>query len=224
LAAKHQIKYSSVPNSLHFTVESAICDKSREAKMGESERIKILILAANPTNTAQLRLDQEVREVSEGLQRAKQRDRFDLQSKWAVRATDLRRAMLDVQPTIVHFSGHGSVEGIVLETPSGQPQIISKEGLTGLFELFSGQIQCVLLNACYSEEQALAISHHVDYVIGMSKEIGDKAAIEFAVGFYDALGAGRSFDDAYRFGRNAIQLAAIPEHLTPVLHRRPANP
>jgi hypothetical protein len=32
--------------------------------------------------------------------------------------------------------------------------------------------------------QAEAIVKHIPYVIGMSKAIGDKAAIEFAVGFY----------------------------------------
>ncbi len=51
----------------------------------------------------------------------------------------------------------------------------------------------------------------------MKKEVGDIAAIEFAVAFYDALGAGRSFEFAFRFGCNAIQLASISEHLTPQL-------
>ena len=51
----------------------------------------------------------------------------------------------------------------------------------------------------------------------MTQEIGDKAAIEFSVGFYDALGAGRSVDFAYRFGCSAIALAGIQESLTPIL-------
>jgi len=37
----------------------------------------ILILAANPLDTKSLRLDEEVREIDEGLQRAKHRDQFD---------------------------------------------------------------------------------------------------------------------------------------------------
>jgi hypothetical protein len=52
----------------------------------------------------------------------------------------------------------------------------------------------------------------------MHQAIGDKAAITFAVGFYKALGAGRSFEDAYKFARVEIQLEGIPEHLTPVLY------
>jgi hypothetical protein len=54
----------------------------------------------------------------------------------------------------------------------------------------------------------------------MNQAIGDKAARKFAVGFYDALGAGRSIEDAYEFGCSAIYLEGIPEHLTPVLKKR----
>ena len=68
---------------------------------------KILILSANPINTGRLRLDQEVREIQNGLERAKSREKFEIITKWAVRPDDLRRALLDHEPEIVHFSGHG---------------------------------------------------------------------------------------------------------------------
>ena len=52
----------------------------------------------------------------------------------------------------------------------------------------------------------------------MNKAIGDAAAIEFSVAFYDALGAGESIEFAYKLACNAIQISGSPEHLTPVLH------
>lgn len=178
---------------------------------------KILILSANPTNTNQLRLDEEVREIEAGLERSRSRDRFQIISKWAVRSNDLRRALLDHKPEIVHFSGHGAgSQGLALENNSGQMQLVKTQTLAGLFELFDS-IECVLLNACYSEAQAQAIYQHVDCVIGMNRAIGDRAAIEFAVGFYDALGADRSYEDAYKFGCLNIDLEGIPESSTPVL-------
>jgi len=64
----------------------------------------ILVLAANPKNTPQLRLDQEVREISNGLERAKKRDEFSLQQKWAARPLDVRRAMLDYNRTLYIFA------------------------------------------------------------------------------------------------------------------------
>jgi hypothetical protein len=65
-------------------------------------RKTILVLASSPTNEARLRLDKEVREIDEGLRRAKQREQFTLRQKWAVRPDDLRRALLDINPEIVH--------------------------------------------------------------------------------------------------------------------------
>lgn len=183
--------------------------------------MKILILAANPKNTEKLRLDEEMREIQAGLERARKREQFEIIARSAVRPDDLRRALLDYEPQIVHFSGHGAGnQGLALEDNTGQAKLVSAESLARLFKLFKDKVECVLLNACYSEVQAEAIHQHVDYVIGMSQAIGDKAALEFAVGFYDALGAGRAFEDAYEFGRNAIDLEGIPEYLTPVLKSR----
>jgi hypothetical protein len=183
---------------------------------------KILILSANPKTTPRLRLDEEVREIEEGLRRATYRSQFKIQSRWAVRLRDLRRALLDYGPHIVHFTGHGKEEGLLVEDELGLAVRISAKALGGLFELFSKQIECVIMSACYSERQAAAINKHIPYVIGMRKEIKDKASIEFAVGFYDALTAGRSIEVAFAFGCNAI-LTEFPdqsEHLIPVLKKR----
>jgi CHAT domain len=148
----------------------------------------ILILASSPTNTARLRLDKEAREIDEGLRRAQKREQFTLQQKWAVRPDDLRRALLDFNPQIVHFCGHGAEdEGLVLENDNGQAQCVPTFALANLFELFVTQgVECVVMNACYSQVQAKAISQHINYVVGMSNLIGDNAAVKFAVGFYDA--------------------------------------
>ncbi len=183
---------------------------------------RILILSANPITTPRLRLDKEIREIEEGLRRAKQRRRFKIESRLAVRLRDLRRALLDVEPHIVHFTGHGRENGLLVENEIGEAVRISKKALSGLFELFSDRVECVILSACYSALQANAISKHINYVIGMRKEIEDKATIEFAVGFYDALGAGRPVEEAFKFGCNAVLLEFpdLPEHLIPVLKKR----
>lgn len=184
----------------------------------------ILFLAANPKGSLQLRLDEEVREIDAGLHRAKRREQFVLQQRWAVRTRDIQRAMLDFKPQIVHFSGHGEGgEGLVLEDETGKPKFVDADALAGLFELFSNRVECVVLNACYSEVQAEAIARHIPYVIGMNKAIGDKAAIEFAVGFYDALGAGESVEFAYKFACSSIRMARIPEYLIPVLKNNPSS-
>ena len=103
------------------------------------------------------------------------------------------------------------------EDNNGQVYLVQPEALAALFEQLADQVQCVVLNACYSEIQARAISKHISYVIGMNKAVSDRAAIAFSLGFYQALGAGRSIDEAFRFGCVQMQLHGLPEHLTPVL-------
>ncbi|MEQ8963862.1 MAG: CHAT domain-containing protein [Coleofasciculus sp. C2-GNP5-27] len=184
----------------------------------------VLLLAANPKGTSPLRLDEEIREIEEGFQRSQQRDRFRFIPKMAVRSRDVYRAMLDYKPQIVHFCGHGAGEkGLALENETGNIQLVSGEVLADLFKLFAKQLDCVLLNACYSEIQANAISQHINYVIGSKQAIGDTDAIKFAVGFYDALGAGESFDFAYEIGCVAMAIDNIPKHLTPVIKKKSAD-
>ena len=112
------------------------------------------------------------------------------------------------------------MDGLAFEDDSGQTLLISGDSLSRLFELCRYHVKCVVMNACYSEAQADAIAQHIDYVVGMKKSIGDEAAIKFAVGFYDALWAGRDMEKAFKFGCSAVDLKGIPEYLTPVLKKK----
>lgn len=182
----------------------------------------ILFLSADPRDASRLRLGEEQREISEKLRLARLRDEFLLEVRMAVRPADLSQAMLDTGPAIVHFSGHGSDLGaICLEDVNGYTQEVSAEALGALFRSFGAQTRCVVLNACYSDVQAEAIARHVAYVIGMSEEIGDAAAIAFSVGFYQAVGAGRSIEEAFELGVAQLHLRGIGEgHIPRLLRRR----
>lgn len=176
----------------------------------------ILFLAANPDGLRQV--GKELREIKEGLKRSKQRDCFSLTPCLDVRPRDVQRALLDDPPNIVHFAGRGmGQEGLVLEDETGQPKVVNAAALAGLFALFSDQIQCVVLNGCYSEVQAQAIAQHIEFVIGIRDEISNEAALEFAIGFYDALGAGRPIEFAHKLGCRAVEIQGWAAHLAPVL-------
>ncbi len=199
-------------------------------------KTKILILASDPRNN--LNLNREIRNLTEIIKKSLNRDRFIIEHRLAVRPQDLQSALLEEKPRIVHFCGHGEGEGgLVLENDSGQLHFVSKEALADLFRHFSHQIECVLLNACYTQVQAEEIVKHINFVVGMRQPILDSSAISFSAGFYGALGAGESIAKAYDFGCNRIHLElgeslslqrklvpvvtekeksdrAVPEHLT----------
>ncbi|MGB5713554.1 MAG: CHAT domain-containing protein [Waterburya sp.] len=205
---------------------------------------KILIFASNPKKTSVLELQREMRDSIEAIKRASNREQLIVEVRFAVRPKDLQPALLEVKPRIVHFCGHGVREqGLVLENDLGEQHLVSTEALADLFRHFSSQIECILLNACYTQIQAEAIVKHINYVIGMRQPILDRSAIVFSEGFYGALGAGELIERAYEFGCNRIQLEfseqlsqsrklepvlteeegknqLIPEHLIPLLLKK----
>ncbi|MBF2089820.1 MAG: CHAT domain-containing protein [Synechococcales cyanobacterium K44_A2020_017] len=182
---------------------------------------KILIFAANPIDTPPLRLDEEVREIESVLRKSKKRDSFSLSHKWAVRPRDLQQAMLEVEPEIVHFCGHGMNEkGLVFENSSGRSQLVDGDALADLFRQFEEKLECVILSGCYSSKQAESIAKHISYVIGMNHQVEDVSAIEFSVGFYGAIGAGRDIQTSYELGCNALKLANIMDPEVPILKRK----
>jgi len=172
----------------------------------------ILLLASNPAETDSLRLAKEFREIKESLKLSLHEDSFRIVQGEAVRSKDLRRLVLENKPQIVHFSGHGSEQGIVLENYFGKRKVVSGRALASLFELFDS-VHCVVLNACYSSVQAQAIVKVTPYVIGMTKPVSDDVAIQFSTGFYDGLGSTLDIESAFEFGVNAIELNRSPDNL-----------
>jgi hypothetical protein len=184
-------------------------------------RIRILFLAANPVTTNALKLTQELRQIEEQLSAVRHRDTVEFIPRLAVRTDDLQRALQEVEPHIVHFSGHGDEgEGICLESPEGISDRVDQASLVELLGILKNNIRLVVLNACRTWSLAEAIATNIDCAIGMRTDVGDAAAIEFSVAFYRAIGNGYSVKVAFELGRNALKLKKIPEDRTPELYRR----
>lgn len=179
--------------------------------------INVLFLAANPTETTQLDLNTEFNAIDDELYKGKFRDRFKLDQRFELKPDELSEQILRHNPQIVHFSGHGSPAGeIILQDETGKARPIDTAAITNLFSVLKeDNIRCVVLNACYSKLQAIRISEYVDCVIGMSKAIGDEAAIKFAQGFYRGLGFGKDLETAFNLGCSQIDLQGLDEEDTP---------
>jgi hypothetical protein len=169
-----------------------------------TQPMRILFLAANPADTSPLDLEEELRSLEAELRGVKYRDQVILTARHAVRPDDLIRYVRSDQPTVVHFSGHGSKKGIILR--SDESQFIEVTG-TSLQRFFSNRgVRLVVLNACYTQGQAKLLSGAVSAVVGTTDSIGDVAARRFTVAFYRALGDGYSIQEAFRDGGDAVVL------------------
>jgi len=180
------------------------------------EKHVILFLAANPAETDRLALDQECAAIYQELRLSSAgRTDFEFVSRWAVSVDELMRHLLELEPTVLHFSGHGGGSaGLVLQGEHEEPQMVSAQALAALVKCAGGKVRVAVLNACHSIDQAEALRREVDCVIGMTGAIGDDAARSFAVAFYRALGyrrsVGTAFDQAV-----AVLLAKGQEHDIP---------
>lgn len=164
--------------------------------------LKLLFLGAAPSDTTRLHLDREVREIARRIDYAQQRQSIQLVQQWAVTAEELSQLLLRHRPNIVHFSGHGTEDGmLVLLDRQGLSYPVPRGALTQLFALLRKKdLRCVVLNACFAEEQARAIAEHIEFVVGISGAIADESSLSFAAGLYTGLAAGETMEDAFALG------------------------
>lgn len=174
------------------------------------EKHRILFLSANPWATSRIQVDEEAREIFEGIQEGPYRDNFEFQKFTAIRPGDLQRLLLMYRPHIVHFSGHGhKAHKIVLGGP-GRARTVDRHGLAEVFALYNRHVRLVVLNACFTNALARSVTETIDYAVGTGKGIGDKAGVAFAGAFYRALGFGRSIKEAFASAKAELGLTRMP--------------
>ena len=170
------------------------------------DKLNVLFVACSPTDEGTLRVAGELRAIQESIRLSPNAGSINIKYLPAATIHDLRRALLERAYDIVHFSGHADQHNLVFEDTNGNSTPVE---LTALAEIIdrNDSIKCVVLNACSSvRDLATSIS---PTTIGMDETIDDDAAIEFSRGFYDALAAGKSVEDAYREGVSTVKLTGF---------------
>jgi hypothetical protein len=181
-----------------------------------------LFIASNPRGTKALSLEEEFRDIAVRLKVDGLRERVRLLPRLAARSDDLMEGLLEEEPDVVHFSGHGEANGaLVVVGADGQPHEVSVQALAALFSAVNSPVRIVVLNACFSEPQAQMLADVVGCAIGMDRPISDEGARIFSGAFYRALAYRRSVAESYEQGCAALGLQGkTKETLTPKLHKR----
>jgi CHAT domain-containing protein len=205
---------------------TAVETRLRAAPWSESpEAIVVLFIAASPEDEAPLRLDREVREIQQRVRASKYRDAVRFEYRLATRPTDLLQALNEVQPHVVHFSGHGSQSALVFEDDDGLSKSLDNADLAQLLRISSDRIRLAVFNSCDSADQAKLACAYIDAAVGMNESVEDEAAKTFAGQFYNSLGFGKSLRDAFAQARMQVKLATGSTSGQPMLyvapHRRP---
>jgi hypothetical protein len=210
------LTYSGPDRRHHSTITRSVSVSSNVTpKPGPAQNhgsiVRILFLGANPIGTPQLRVDEEIREIQQTIKQGRERDNILVNTEWAVRPHDITQALIDFQPHFVHFAGHGGGDegSFAAEDNIGYAHVIPVDGLVKAFKAVGRDVRCVIVNACRTERLAQALGAVVPCVIGMRQPVGDRSAIRFSIGFYQALAAGKSVETAFDVG--VAQLMMTPE-------------
>jgi esterase/lipase superfamily enzyme len=201
---------------------SAVAEAVREKPdRGEAD---ILFLAANPPGTPRLALDAELRSIRDELAATPKDRRLNLKSEMRTVVARLT-AYLQCRPKVVHFAGHGEAGGeLILYDGDNQPALVRFVDLAEAIGDVRPRPECVVLNACFSLALADALlDAGIRCVVGMSKEIDDKSAQQFATGFYRDLAFGNGYYRAFRTGLSQIALQKLPDEQVPRFATRDAS-
>jgi hypothetical protein len=208
-----------------------------EVRPPKPEQLRVLYLTANPESTETtvqhadgsiethgvwLRVDYEVRQVKAMLRGSKYRDLVTLEHLPAATSLDLLAGLNDHRPHVVHFSGHASSWGLLLENDEG-----TESGAGMDFELLARALgatdeppRLLVLNGCESLAGADELLKTIPALIGMSAAINDTAAVTFAAHFYAAIASAQSMGTAVEQAKVAMQMASLDGSELPEVRTR----
>lgn len=213
------IQYDYTPRGMRI-FEKVLSDTLRsELSLDRGKtaaRMPVLFIVADGSEGSRKELKEEFNAIETALGNQKMSSDF----RWAQYYRPHLAAVISdeysLKAEIVHIFGH----------PGGPDALMAYEG-TGVHKYEAAALatvmhgiadvtQCVILSACFSEEQAAAIATEISYVIGIHSDIGN-AARNFTVDFYRSLSAGRSIAEAHEIASNRLLLEGLSEARLPAL-------
>lgn len=181
--------------------------------------LEFVFLFANPSGTQQLELTTEVQTIRAKLRTEQRKAFLKLHLVRDASASAIEDA-LRISPHLIHFAGHGQSGALGVGNERNELHWMPKAALGQWLTVLSKRTRVVVLNACYSAEQAAPFLAAAECVVGMRGPITDAAALGFSGSFYSALGDGKSVAEAFESGRAGLLAAGAKEQDIPILLTR----
>lgn len=183
-----------------------------------ADRNVALLLGASPADRDALLLSAEFDTINAAVRQGTFRDDLRVERSQNTLASELVPDLLHHDPALVHFSGHGRESGeLIFENPDGSSNPLQPELLATIFQRFSDSLQCVVLNACWSDTQASIITDHIPAVVGMSSTVTDFGSLNFSNTFYLGIAEGKSVSEAYSLAVLQLRVASPEDAGAPIL-------
>ncbi|HEX8210317.1 MAG TPA: CHAT domain-containing protein [Longimicrobium sp.] len=194
------------------------------------KKTKVLFFAADPMSVLPdrpqpLQLGADFRGIRKRVEEDGRLSVMDFDCQFDARPEDLIDRLRLTRPQILHFSGHGNVQGLKFTSPHGAgPQLVTGAALKQMLTVFRHEIRLVVLSACFSRDQAAAIAQVVGCAIGTSGGIADEDAIRFDAAFYGYLAGGESVQTAFDMASAELEVHGLSGTRPELLARKDVNP
>jgi hypothetical protein len=160
--------------------------------------MNILAIYSSPDDHPRLRLDKEDRIMSS---LAKQyQDSIVLDRLHASEIEDIHATLVTGCYDIVHFSGHGTSEGLILEKADYQnrsSELVSARRIVSLLSIPDHTPILAVFLCCFSNRYINTLVNAAPYVIATRGEVSDDICLTFVQGFYEKLFKGFSINSAF---------------------------
>ncbi|MBV8253413.1 MAG: CHAT domain-containing protein [Chitinophaga sp.] len=194
----YEVKLATLKRRLQFVLKQLTpteLEKLYHINDGKgNKKINILFVQSLPKTENRLQPDYEFRRISEIIKKSNNQQILLEMPLLAAEYNSFVAELNKYQPAVVHFTGHGTPEGIFLSTPDNKSELIKISAFCNLFRTIKGMTDCVILNGCETSILGAALSQEVKHVIGMSLPISDMAGTNFAETFYTALCSAPTID------------------------------
>ena len=185
------------------------------------EKINILFIASNPDiiytdeqgelrQQQKLSLDKEARDIADSIQKSPDRDSINFVTKWATRTEDLFQYINEVNPTIIHFTGHGTEDGkLVFHDKNDNPKFVGIDAIIQMVNSITDDLRLIVFSNCYSSSIAEDVVEYVEATIGMNTSVREDVATLFASQLYSSIGFGFSLDKAFKQAMARLSIEGI---------------
>ena len=178
--------------------------QGRKIESAQQIAMKVLFVFSNPAGD--LRFDREAKAIDDAVRPARGPTSIEPRIIFKARVKDLRQALGEDKYGVVHFSGHGSSQGLTFEDDEGREFVPDMKALADVLGDQAPALQCVVFNACSALPQAELASFGVPWTIAMDGPIHDGPATAFTTAFYACLAKGVEIPLAYEHGEQEIRL------------------
>ena len=165
---------------------------------------KVLILYSSPGTLDRLRLDREHKRIDQALKQTGHSSSQVLR-RHAVTVLDVTRELSGHRYEVVHFSGHGSSDGLYVENTGGDAaDLLGAAKLAKIVRETQPSLAAIVLMSCYSSDLLHHFAECAPYIVSVYGQADDDSAIEFVGIFYEEYLRSHSIVGAFNLAQNFV--------------------